>query len=300
MPISRAKAQDAVRTRIAEPLGISPVKAAWGILTVLATNVMVAMRTITVERGYDPREFTLVPFGGMGPTIAGRIAPELGIGRILIPRDPGAFSAYGMLVTDVRQERSNTHITRLDDVSPQELDARFRALEEEALGDLMREQFARERLTTVRHAGMRYRGQSYEVSVPVPKLRSAADVAALMRRFHEAHRLRYGHMAQNEAIEIVNFQVTAIGMMRKPKSKKFKIAAKRKPSPDEVRPVYFGAGRALQTPVFRRQALAPGVRIKGPAVIEEKTSTIVVYPKQIAQIDEYLNIEITFERGRRR
>ena len=126
MPISRAKAQDAVRTRIAEPLGISPIKAAWGILTVLATNVMVAMRTITVERGYDPREFTLVPFGGMGPTIAGRIAPELGIGRILIPRDPGAFSAYGMLVTDVRQERSNTHITRLDDVSPQELDARFR------------------------------------------------------------------------------------------------------------------------------------------------------------------------------
>ncbi len=84
MPISRAKAQAAVRMRIAEPLGISPVKAAWGILTVLATNVMVAMRTITVERGYDPREFTLVPFGGMGPTIAGRIAPELGIGRILI------------------------------------------------------------------------------------------------------------------------------------------------------------------------------------------------------------------------
>jgi N-methylhydantoinase A len=300
MPISRTKAQSAVRTRIAEPLGISPVRAAWGILTVLATNVMVAMRTITVERGYDPREFTLVPFGGMGPTIAGRIAPELGIGRILIPRDPGAFSAYGMLVTDVRQERSNTHITRLEDASPQELDARFRALEKAALGDLMREQFARERLTTVRHAGMRYRGQSYEVSVPVPKLRSAADVSALMRRFHEAHRRRYGHMAQNEAIEIVNFQVTAAGMMRKPKSKKFKIAAKRKPLADGVRPVYFGAGRALQTPVFRRHALAPGVRIKGPAVIEEKTSTIVVYPKQIAQIDEYLNIEITFERSQRR
>ena len=164
----------------------------------------------------------------------------------------------------------------------------------------MREQFARERLTTVRHAGMRYRGQSYEVSVPVPKLRSAADVAALMRRFHEAHRLRYGHMAQNEAIEIVNFQVTAIGMMRKPKSKKFKIAGKRKPSPAEVRPLYFGTGRAVPTPVYRRDALAPGVRIMGPAVIEEKTSTTVVYPKQIARVDEYLNIEITFERGKRR
>src|SRR5262249_51491198 len=89
MPISAAKAKAAVTERIAAPLGMSPVEAAWGILTVLATNVMVAMRTITIERGYDPREFTLVAFGGMGPTIAGRIAAELGIGRILVPRDPG-------------------------------------------------------------------------------------------------------------------------------------------------------------------------------------------------------------------
>ena len=114
MPIARAKAHEAVPARIAEPLGISPIEAAWGILRVLATNVMVAMRTITVERGYDPREFTLVPFGGMGPTIAGRIAAELGIGRILIPRDPGAFSAHGMLVTDVHQQRSLTRITPVD------------------------------------------------------------------------------------------------------------------------------------------------------------------------------------------
>ena len=114
----RAKRARRWSRRIAEPLGISPIEAAWGILRVLATNVMVAMRTITVERGYDPREFTLVPFGGMGPTIAGLIAAELGIGRILIPRDPGAFSAYGMLVTDVHQERSLTRITPLDGRRP--------------------------------------------------------------------------------------------------------------------------------------------------------------------------------------
>src|ERR1700731_3865283 len=111
MPIAAAKAHEAVSTRIAAPLGISATEAAWGILRVLATNVMVAMRTITVERGYDPREFTLVPFGGMGPTIAGMIAAELGIGRILIPRNPGAFSAHGMLVTDVHQQRSLTRVT---------------------------------------------------------------------------------------------------------------------------------------------------------------------------------------------
>ena len=114
MPIESERAREAVVTRVAQPLGIAPIEAAWGILRVLATNVMVAMRTITVERGYDPREFTLVPFGGMGPTIAGLIAAELGIGRILIPRDPGTFSAYGMLVTDVHQERSLTRITPVD------------------------------------------------------------------------------------------------------------------------------------------------------------------------------------------
>src|SRR5262245_14488063 len=106
MAISSDKAREAVVTRVAEPLGLTASEAAWGILRVLATNVMIAMRSITVERGYDPREFTLIPFGGMGPTIAWLIAAELGIRRILIPRDPGTFSAYGMLVTDVQQAHS--------------------------------------------------------------------------------------------------------------------------------------------------------------------------------------------------
>src|SRR2546430_11537699 len=133
MPIAAAKAHEAVSTRIAAPLGMSATEAAWGILRVLATNVMVAMRTITVERGYDPREFTLVPFGGMGPTIAGLIAAELGIGKILIPRDPGTFSAHGMLVTDVHQERSLTRITPLDATTPAEVDAIFAEMETTAL-----------------------------------------------------------------------------------------------------------------------------------------------------------------------
>ena len=221
MPIKAESAHAAVVTRVAQPLGITPIEAAWGILRVLATNVMVAMRTITVERGYDPREFTLVPFGGMGPTIAGLIAAELGIGRILIPRDPGTFSAYGMLVTDVHQERGLTRITPVDGTTAGELDAIFAEMEKAALADLMREQFPRERLQTRRHAGMRYRGQSYEVAVPVPNLRGPDDVADLTQRFHDAHQRRYGHMAQAEAVEIVNFQVTAVGLIPKPAMKSF-------------------------------------------------------------------------------
>jgi N-methylhydantoinase A len=295
MPIDGAKARAAVVARVAEPLGLSPTEAAWGILRVLATNVVVAMRTITVERGYDPREFTLAAFGGMGPTIAGMVAAELGIGRILIPRDPGTFSAHGMLVTDVRQERSLTRITPLDGASPAELEAIFADMEAQALDDLIREQFPRERLQTHRRAGMRYRGQSYEVAVPVARLRGAADMAALIDRFHDAHRRRYGHMAQAEAVEIVNFQVTAVGLIPKPAMQTFDApaaGAQPQAAPRAIRQVYFNGGDACEAPVLRRSALSPGLRITGPAVIEEKTSTTVLYPGQRATVDAYLNIEV--------
>jgi len=293
MPISSAKAHNAVASRVAQPLGLAPVEAAWGILTVLATNVTMAMRTITIERGYDPREFTLVPFGGIGPTIGGRIIAELGIGRILVPRDPGTFSAFGMLVTDVHQTHSITRITRLDDAKPAELEKTFADMEQAALAELMREQFARERLATLRSAGMRYRGQSYEVSVSVGGLKSDADIAALGKRFHEAHRRRYGHMAESEAVEIVNFQVTAVGQIPKPQFNKIEpLGRSQPPTPLEMRTAYFSPTDATQVAVFRRSALAPGAVIAGPAVIEEKTSTIVLYPGQRAEIDGYLNIEI--------
>jgi N-methylhydantoinase A len=291
MPIAAAKAHEAVSTRIAAPLEMSATEAAWGILRVLATNVMVAMRTITVERGYDPREFTLVPFGGVGPTIAGMIAAELGIGRILIPRNPGAFSAHGMLVTDVHQQRSLTRVTPVDGTTPAELDAIFATMETAALEDLMREQFPRERLLTRRHAGMRYRGQSYEVPVPVPRLGGPQDMTDLVKRFHEAHQRRYGHMAQAEAVEIVNFQVTAVALIAKPAWKTF-ARTDAPAKPHEARQAYFSAGDAREVPVFRRSTLQPGMRIEGPAIVEEQTSTTVLYPGQRAQVDEYLNVEI--------
>ncbi len=292
MPIAAERSHAAVRKRIAEPLDMSVIEAAWGILTVLATNVMTAMRTITIERGYDPREFTLVPFGGMGPTIAGRFASDLGIGRILIPSDPGAFSAYGMLVTDVQQARRITRITPLEGASAQDLDAVFHAMEEQALADLMRENFPRERLKTLRSAAMRYRGQSYEVDVPVSALRGPDDIADLARRFHDAHLRRYGHMAQAEAIEIVNFEVTAVGLIPKPQLRTFAVGPSELPAPAAVRPVYFGPTEAAPIAVFRRSDLRPGAFIEGPAVIEEATSTIVLYRGQTARVDRHLNIEV--------
>jgi N-methylhydantoinase A len=292
MPIASEKARAAVLSRISEPLGMSAIEAAWGILRVLTTNVMVAMRTITVERGYDPRDFTLVPFGGMGPAIAGRIAAEIGIARILIPRDPGTFSAYGLLVTDVRHERSLTRVTAMNETSAAELEAVFAELEAKALQELVEERFAPERLITRRQAAMRYRGQSYEVSVDLATLAQAAHIEDLIARFHAAHQRRYGHMAQAEAVEIVNFQVTAIGTMPRPRRQKLAHVEDAQANPRAKRRAYFSDTDSCDVPVWRREDLLSGMRMQGPAIIEEKTSTIVLYPGQRAEVDEYLNIEV--------
>jgi len=297
MPIDHQAALTTIRRNIAVPLGITETEAAWGVLTVLGNSCTTAMRTITVERGHDPREFTLVPFGGMGPAIAGMIARDLNIGRILVPRDPGTFSAWGMLVTDVLQERSLTRLTPLDGTRPEQIEAVFREIEDAVIDDLLRECFARERLHTLRFAGMRYRGQSYEVSVPVSRLATDEGLVELSRRFHDAHQRRYGHMALNEAIDIVNFKVTGIGEIAKPSLMKATIGVSEPPRPIETRTAFFGHFGMVEVRVYRRASLAPKAQITGPAILEEPTSTVVVYPGQRVTVDDFLNLEIEAHSG---
>jgi N-methylhydantoinase A len=292
MEISAAAAEKAVTTNVGEPLRMSATEAAEGILTVLVANCVAAMRMITVERGYDPREFTLVPFGGMGPTIACRVAAELGVKRLLVPRNPGTFSAWGMLVTDVHQDRNVTRLTRLDAAKADELEALFREMEAGARADLSAEGIAADRIQTLRTAGMRYRGQSYEVAVDVPALAGPADLATLGQRFHDAHQRRYGHMAEGEAIEIVNFKVTGVGVIPKPALAELPRGTGPLPAPHERRRAWMGAAGAMDVPVWRRRQLGPGMSLEGPAVIEEQTSTTVLYPGQRATVDSLGSIEI--------
>ena len=211
---------------------MSPIEAAWGILRVLATNVMVAMRTITVERGYDPREFTLVPFGGMGPTDR---RPDRGRARHRPHSDAARSRRLQRLwhAGDRRRAgRAASPASRRSTKQARRTSTRsFADMEAAALDDLMREGFARERLVT--RAPRRH-------ALPRPVLRGecAGGGAAqrgrsctLEQHFHEAHHRRYGHMAQDEAMEIVNFSVTAVGLIPKPELKAFDSPAKRKRLP---------------------------------------------------------------------
>ncbi len=139
---------------------------------------------------------------------------------------------------------------------------------------------------------MRYRGQSYEVGVPVGALAAQGDLDALAQAFHDAHRRRYGHMAVNEAIEIVNFKVTAVGEIPKPRLKPAPIRHREPATPIEMRRAWFGRDGLVDTPVFRRHDLDPGAELFGPAIIEEQTSTTVLGPGHAARVDEFLNIDI--------
>lgn len=292
MAIDGSKARDAIEIEIATPLNMSLRDASWGIVTVLVANCTAAMRQITIERGYDPREFTLVPFGGMGPAIAGRLAPELGVSKILIPRDPGAFSAWGMLVADVRQERSLTKLMALDTIEAGQIENLFRQLENEVVADLQREKFSGDQIQLQRVAGLRYRGQSYEVSVTAGAFANADDIDGLAQAFHAAHERRYGHMASNETIEIVTIKSIGSGKIDRPRLTKQTVLESAVPDPVGTRHAWFGSAGERDIPVFHRSALTAGMRFSGPAIVEEKTATTVIYPEQNAHVDEYLNIGI--------
>jgi N-methylhydantoinase A len=164
-------------------------------------------------------------------------------------------------------------------------------MEAKALQELAQEQFPRERLQTLRRVGMRYRGQSYEVIVPVPNLNGPNDLTDLVKSFHAAHQRRYGHMAEAEAVEIVNFQVTGVGRIPKAEMKIFDKAVA-EATPPQIRRAHFNAFDASDVEVLHRSQLSPGARIEGPTIIEEQTSTTVLYPGQRAKVDPYLNIEI--------
>jgi N-methylhydantoinase A len=295
MALDAHKAREAVRSRVAQTLAMSELEAAWGMLTVLVTNCVTAMRTITVERGYDPREFVLVSFGGMGPTITGMIASELGLKHILVPPNPGAFSAWGMLVTDVHQERSLTRVMALSESKPEDIESIFQEMEEMAIADLQIERFRREDIRTLRVAGMRYRGQSYEVNVDVPALRNRDDFDLLAQRFHDAHERRYGHKATSEVVEIVNYKVTGVGVIPKVQLKELPLSVASLPPPLDERDAYFGRDGSHKTPVYNRNHLKAGMSIQGPAIIQEQTSTIVIYPHQSAAVDGFMNIMISLE-----
>jgi N-methylhydantoinase A len=252
-----------------------------------------ALRLISVQRGHDPRRFALIAFGGAGPVHVNRLADENEIPLTVVPASPGTFSALGLLVTDLKHDYSVTLLRPLARLEPAEADAGYRRLEDRGREALRRECIAEENVHCVRKVDMRYVGQSFELSLPVPHGRlKDHDLQALRNAFHQAHDHTYGFSAPQEPVELVNLRLTAIGRIAKPRphelpTRSSDASQARKAS----RPVHFvEAGGFVDCPVYERQHLGSGCRIVGPAIVEEIDSTTVIHPGYAATVDPYGNL----------
>lgn len=247
---------------------------AHGIVRIAVARMVSAIKEISIAKGHDPRDFTLLAYGGAGPMHAALVAEELEIPRVLVPPAPGNFSALGSLIGDLRRDYVRTRLigARQGDVA--RVEEAFAELEREAREDLAREGMAPGDITLLRSLGMRYVGQSWELLVRVPE--GARSMADLERAFHRAHERRYGHASDGPA-EIVNFRVTGIGAVPRPAPLRWTVTGALSLARRSERPAYFdGAFRPV--PVYERDRLPGGVAFAGPAIVEEMGATTVVPP----------------------
>ncbi len=288
MPIDAAAARRAIDGNIATPLGMTPERAAAGIVEVLAAQVAMSMRSVTIEKGYDPREFILVAYGGAGPTVACPIARELEIPEICIPPDPGNFCATGMLLTDLIRSHSLTRIGPLDETPESAIREALEELRDRGVRELEEQGVSPDRIETEHFLDMRYPGQSYEVTVPATETRKED----LTRLFHEAHGRLYGHTADEESLEIVTYRARCTGRLPKMTFAATSSANSAAQSERRRSALFPGADAPLEAPVYRRADLVPGFRIPGPAIVEEYTSTTVVYPSFELAVDGRGNLRL--------
>jgi len=295
MGIHLEMARDMLAEKIARPLGMDLMQAAEGIIAVVNANMIRGIRRVSVERGYDPRDFSLVPFGGAGPLHGVELAQALNMTRVVVPAHPGIASAFGMLSADVRHDYVQTLIIASDRVEGKQLDSIYRDLEDQGMAQLAREGFSGDMAILSRLADMRYAGQSYELSLPVPAGEITTEALnSLFTQFHQAHKQFYGYLREGELIEFVNLRLIAQGKL--PRSRLAENwSENQKPSrPAGTRTVWF-RGRGLQSPIYERSALAGKQVISGPAVVEQLDSTIVIPPEFQGVVDDIGNLIIAKE-----
>ncbi|WP_458210442.1 hydantoinase/oxoprolinase family protein [Haladaptatus sp. NG-SE-30] len=279
-----------VDQQIAEPLGQSVEEAAQGIVDVANANIQRALRVVSVERGHDPREFGLVAFGGAGPLHACEIARELEIPRVIVPRTAGVLSALGLLMSDMIYDYSTSRVRRLSAVDPTELATTFTDFERKGRNQLAEAALSDDRMYFERKLDLRYVGQSFELSIPVPEGElDEASIDAVEKQFHERHEQRYGHAYPDESVELVTIRLRSRGVIETPALTADRSSGNADDALRETRDVIHD-GESLETRIYDGTRLPPDSNFDGPAVVEGAESTTVVPPKQCVRVDEYGNL----------
>jgi len=294
-------ARRVLAAKVAGPLGLDLTQAADGILRIATTKMSHMVRWVTTERGLDAADFSLVAYGGAGPLHAAMVARELRIAKVVVPRAPGHFSAYGMLVADLRRDFVKTAFMPLVEASFPAMEGVYGEMERRGREAVSGSGIAVADVAVQRAADMRYVGQEHAVTVELPReLFERQDRDGIKRRFDAVHATRYGYSAPGEQAEIVSLRGAVTGLLRKPGFEPIAEGAV-EPARSAVRgtrPVYFAeAGRVIDTPSYDRAALCAGNRIAGPALIEEYASTTVVHPGDVVTVDAFGDLVIEILRS---
>jgi N-methylhydantoinase A len=286
-------ARRAIEERLARPLGLSLEQAAWGVHAIVNSNMELATRVVSIERGRDPRALALVAFGGSGPVHGCRLAQALGIPRVILPAAAGVTAALGLLAAEVRFDVARTYVRRLDAVDPLAVTEMYEEMAAQAM-DVVRQSAVTSDIAVVRSVDARYAGQGYELTVPVPA--GALDDVALAevrRRFDDVYAARYGYAAPDQPVEIVTWKLAAAASAPRISLAKASLAGGRAATTADRLAYFPERGGFVGTPVYDRYALEPGRVLAGPAIVEERESTTVLPPGVSAVVDEYANLVAT-------
>jgi len=291
--IDPARSAAAIDRHVAEPLGIDRIDAALGILAIVNNNMIGALKVMSVEKGLDPRDFTLAAFGGAGPVHGGELARLLGASKLLVPSHPGILCATGLLATDLQYDFVRTRVQRSPNYDVGAIDACFKELTHDAENRLDAESVAPARRRYRRSADIRYAGQGVEITVDMADgTVDEAAIARLIEDFHALHERLYTFADRAAAVELINFRILATGVMDKVSLPEL-ARSDRAPDIAGRRSVHFGGDGFVDTPVYRRESLLAGQRIPGPAIVDQLDTTTVLLPDQVAVVDPYGSLLIT-------
>jgi N-methylhydantoinase A len=286
LPLDRDKARKAIET-LADPLGISVERAAYGMFTIVNSNMVNGIRRVSVERGYDPRDFVLVGAGGATAAHITSLAGEIGIDTVILPKLASGLCAFGQIISDVKYNYMATSPLRLEGEAYATINRLFEQIEAQGVKHLVADGFAKSAIRIERSLDMRYVGQVHECTVEIGNF--AADAKALEKvkaAFHKRHEELYTYSEPHNAVEVVNIESTLYGRVDKPQPPRVKKGVPPAKALVGNRKAIFAAdGRPVNTPVYDGSKLGAGATIKGPAIIEEVTTTIVIEPKWSARLD---------------
>jgi N-methylhydantoinase A len=292
MKLDVARARMVVRDTLAAPLGVSAEEVCAAIIEIANANMLKMLRIVSVEQGYDPRAFCLIPSGGSGPVHAAELAEELGIAEVIVPPAPGLLSSQGLLSADARYDFRRTFVATVRETPMAQLDALIEELTQAGGATLKEAKQRAERTEIVVSADMRYRGQAYEINVPIAARGGDEARDIIVESFHQAHERLYGRRHAEGEVQFVNICLTLIGRVRAVRHPRL-AAAEHDAAPVARARTWFRGQGHDDCPCYDRDHLLAGHRIAGPAVIAGQDSTVVIPPEWLTRCDEFGNIAMS-------